>query len=556
MNITSSKNSTQITKDGANFLHSIIEQDLANGKHTAIITRFPPEPNGFLHIGHAQSICLNFGLAQKYDGKCYLRFDDTNPAKEETAYIEAIKQNINWLGFKWDGAVKFTSDYFEQLYEFALYLIKQNKAYVCDLSAEEMREYRGTLTQAGKNSPYRERTIAENLTLFAQMKDGKFADGTKVLRAKIDMSASNINLRDPVLYRIRHEHHHQTGNKWCIYPSYDFAHGQSDAIEHITHSICTLEFADHRPLYEWLLANLPITNKPKQYEFSRLNLNYCVTSKRKLKKLVEGGYVDGWDDPRLITLSGLKRRGVPPVAIRNFCAQIGINRASGTVDMAMLEACIRSELDLSATRVMGVLNPLKVTIKNYDANKQEQLNLAKHPKQDLGTRMLTFEREIYIDAGDFSENPPAGYKRLELGKEVRLRGAYILRADEVIKDSQGNIIEIIASIDYATLGKNPTDRKVKGVIHWLSKTDALSCEVRLYDRLFKSPNPETDDFLQDVNPQSKVVLTNCLVEKTVANSNIDTRFQFEREGYFYQDITSSANKLVFNRIVTLRDVWK
>jgi len=553
--MTYSTNNTKSAKIGANFLHTIIEQDLASGKHSKIITRFPPEPNGFLHIGHAKAICVNFGIAQKYDGKCYLRFDDTNPLKEETAYIEAIKQDVNWLGFNWDEEIKFTSDYFDKLYEFALYLIKAGKAYVCDLSATQMHEFRGTLTQPGKNSPYRTRSIDENLALFEQMKNGKFADGAKVLRAKIDMNSSNINLRDPVLYRIRHENHHQTGDKWCIYPSYDFAHGQSDAIEQITHSICTLEFADHRPLYEWLLDNLPITNKPKQFEFSRLNLNYCVTSKRKLKMLVDGGHVDGWDDPRMTTLSGLRRRGVPPQAIRNFCTQIGVNRASGTIDMAMLEACIREELDAVATRVMCVFNPLKVTITNYPQDKFEQLNLPKHPKQDLGMRKLTFAHEIYIDQNDFSENPPAGYKRLELGKEVRLRGSYVLRADEVIKNENGEIIEIIASIDPETLGKNPPNRKVKGVIHWVSKIDAIACEVRLYDRLFKSPNPEAHDFLQDLNSNSKIILPNCLIEKSVINIDRQTRFQFEREGYFYQDITSSANKLIFNRIVTLRDTW-
>jgi len=544
-------------KSGVNFLHAIIEQDLANGRHQYIKVRFPPEPNGYLHIGHAKSICLNFGLAQKYGGTCNLRFDDTNPAKEEAAFIAAIKQDVTWLGFKWDGEVRFTSSYFEQLYQFALHLIENGKAYVCDLSPDQMREYRGTLTEKGTNSPYRNRSISENLALFERMKKGEFADGAKVLRAKIDMAAGNINLRDPILYRIRHSNHHQTGDTWCIYPSYDFAHGQSDTIEGITHSICTLEFEDHRPLYEWFLANLPVPCQPKQYEFSRLNLNYCVTSKRKLKLLVAGGYVSGWDDPRLITISGLRRRGIPAAAIRNFCAAIGVNRASGTVDMAMFEAHIREELDAKAHRAMCVLKPLKVTISNYPQNQTEVLTLPKHPKQDLGIREVIFAREIYIDQDDFSENPPKDYKRLELGQEVRLRGSYVMRADEVIKNAQGEIIEIIASIDFDTLGKNPADRKVKGVIHWVAANNCVDCEVRLFDRLFASPNPEeSGDFLADVNPNSQITLKNCKAEQSLASASLEDRFQFEREGYFCLDSKdSSAQNLVFNRIVTLRDTW-
>jgi len=563
MNTTSASNPAKSSveaksnKIGANFLHDIIDQDLASGKHQQIAVRFPPEPNGYLHIGHAKSICLNFGLAQKYGGTCNLRFDDTNPTKEETAFIEAIKQDILWLGFKWDGEVRFTSSYFDELYQYALHLIHNDKAYVCDLTPEQMREYRGTLTSPGINSPYRSRTVAENLDLFARMKSGEFADGSKVLRAKIDMTASNINLRDPILYRIRHATHHQTGDKWCIYPSYDFAHGQSDAIEGITHSICTLEFEDHRPLYEWLLDNLPVKCRPKQYEFARLNLNYCVTSKRKLKTLVDAGYVSGWDDPRMTTLQGMKRRGIPPSAIRNFCAAIGVNRAGGVVDMTMLESFIREELDTLATRAMCVLNPLKVTISNYPADQSEILLLPKHPKQDLGVRKISFAQQIYIDRNDFSENPPKGYKRLELGKEVRLRGAYVLRADKIIKNDSGEIIEIIGSVDLATLGKNPEGRKVKGVIHWVAVNDCIDCEVRLYDRLFQSPNPEAaGDFLADLNPESQIILKGCKAESSLAHISIADRLQFEREGYFCLDAKDShPDKLVFNRIVTLRDTW-
>lgn len=543
----------------ANFLRPIVQADLDSGKHDKIVTRFPPEPNGYLHIGHAKSICLNFGLAESFGGQCHLRFDDTNPAKEDQEYIDAIKADVRWLGFQWSGEERYASDYFDQLHDWAIQLIEAGKAYVCDLSPEEAREYRGSLTEPGRNSPYRERSVAENLDLFARMKAGEFPDGARALRAKIDMASPNINLRDPILYRIRHAHHHQTGDKWCIYPSYDFTHGQSDAIEGITHSICTLEFEDHRPLYEWFLDNLPVPCKPRQYEFARLNLNYTITSKRKLKQLVDEGHVEGWDDPRMSTLSGYRRRGYTPASIRNFCDMIGVNRAGGLVDIGMLEFAIREDLDANAGRAMCVLKPLKVVISNYPEDKLEQLELPRHPKQDMGTRTLPFSREIYIDASDFEENPPAGYKRLVPGGEVRLRGAYVMRADEAIKDAAGNIVELRCSIDPETLGANPVGRKVKGVIHWVSAAHSIECEVRLYDRLFKSPNPEkTEDggsFLDNINPQSLVVLKGCRGEPSLATAKQEQPFQFEREGYFCLDRDSRPEALVFNRTVTLRDSW-
>lgn len=544
----------------ANFLRPIVQTDLESGKHAKIITRFPPEPNGYLHIGHAKSICLNFGLAREFGGECNLRFDDTNPAKEDQEYIDAIQSDVRWLGFEWSGPVHYASDYFPQLHDWAIELIKAGKAYVCHLSPDEAREYRGTLTEPGKNSPYRERSVEENLDLFARMKAGEFPDGACVLRAKIDMAAPNMNLRDPILYRIRHAHHHQTGNQWCIYPSYDFTHGQSDALEGITHSICTLEFEDHRPLYEWFLDNLPVPSKPRQYEFARLNLNYTITSKRKLKQLVDEGHVSGWDDPRMSTLSGYRRRGYTPASIRHFCDLIGVNRAGGVVDIGMLEFAIREDLDANASRAMCVLKPLKVVITNYPEGQVEQLELARHPKQDMGVRVLPFAREIYIDAGDYDENPPKGYKRLEPNGEVRLRGSYVIRADEAIKDAEGNIVELRCSYDPETLGKNPEGRKVKGVIHWVPVAGSLECEVRLYDRLFKSANPEkTEDggsFLDNINPDSLVVLTGCRAEPSLAQAQPEDRFQFEREGYFTADLKDSKpGAPVFNRTVTLRDSW-
>ena len=544
----------------ANFLRQIIQSDLDAGKHAKIITRFPPEPNGYLHIGHAKAICVNFGLAKEFGGECHLRFDDTNPAKEDQEYIDAIESDVKWLGFEWSGAVRYASDYFDQLHDWAVELIKSGKAYVDDLSPDEAREYRGSLTEPGKNSPFRERPIAESLDLFARMKAGEFADGVRVLRAKIDMAAPNMNLRDPILYRIRHAHHHQTGDKWCIYPNYDFTHGQSDAIEGITHSICTLEFEDHRPLYEWFLANLPVPSQPRQYEFARLNLNYTITSKRKLKQLVDEQHVSGWDDPRMSTLSGYRRRGYTPASIRNFCDMMGVNRAGGLVDIGMLEFAIREDLDANAARAMCVLKPLKVVITNYPAEQVENLELARHPKQDMGVRQLPFAREIYIDAGDFEELAPAGYKRLVPGGEARLRGSYVIRADQAIKDEAGNIVELHCSYDENTLGKNPEGRKVKGVIHWVPAAASIECEVRLYDRLFCSAQPEKSEdgagFLGDINPNSLQILTGCRAEPSLAHAQPEERFQFEREGYFCVDLKDSKpGQPVFNRTVTLRDSW-
>ncbi|MBF7730685.1 glutamine--tRNA ligase/YqeY domain fusion protein [Pseudomonas sp. N040] len=552
--------STPETPVVTNFLRPIVQSDLDSAKHTKIVTRFPPEPNGYLHIGHAKAICLNFGLAKEFGGECNLRFDDTNPAKEDQEYIDAIKSDVRWLGFEWAGQERYASNYFEQLHDWAICLIKAGKAYVCDLSPDEAREYRGSLTEPGRNSPFRERSVEENLDLFARMKAGEFADGARALRAKIDMAAPNMNLRDPILYRIRHAHHHQTGDKWCIYPSYDFTHGQSDAIEGITHSICTLEFEDHRPLYEWFLDNLPVPARPRQYEFARLNLNYTVTSKRKLKQLVDEQHVQGWDDPRMSTLTGFRRRGYTPGSIRNFCDMIGVNRAGGVVDIGMLEFCIREDLDARAPRAMCVLRPLKVVISNYPQGRVENLELPRHPKEDMGLRVLPFSREIFIDAGDYEENPPKGYKRLEPGGEVRLRGSYVIRADEAIKDAAGNVVELRCSYDENTLGKNPEGRKVKGVIHWVPAAGSVECEVRLYDRLFRSANPEKAEdagsFLDDINPQSLVVLKGCRAEPSLAGAQPEERFQFEREGYFCVDLKDSQpGAPVFNRTVTLRDSW-
>jgi|TARA_R110000796_G_scaffold213187_1_gene329275 glutaminyl-tRNA synthetase len=544
----------------AHFLRQIVRADLDSGKHTKVVTRFPPEPNGYLHIGHAKSICLNFGLAQEFGGDCHLRFDDTNPAKEEQEYIDAIKQDVEWLGFQWAGKVRYASDYFDQLHAWAIELIKSGKAYVCDLTPEQAREYRGNLTEPGRNSPFRDRGVDENLDLFARMTAGEFADGAKVLRAKIDMAAPNMNLRDPILYRIRHAHHHQTGDKWCVYPSYDFTHGQSDALEGITHSICTLEFEDHRPLYEWCLSNLPVPATPRQYEFARLNLNYTVTSKRKLKQLVDEGHVNGWDDPRMSTLSAFRRRGYTPASLRDFCERIGVTRSDAVVDMGVLEFCIREDLDASAPRAMCVLRPLKVTITNYPEGQTEQLHLPRHPKEDMGVRELPFSRELYIDQDDFMVDPPKGYKRLLPGGEVRLRGSYVIRADEAVTDDQGNIVELLCSYDPETLGKNPEGRKVKGVIHWVPAAQSVECEVRLYDRLFRAPNPDKNEegntFLENINPDSLVVLSGCRAEPSLATAEAEERFQFEREGYFCVDRTDSTpGRPVFNRTVTLRDSW-
>ena len=538
-----------------NFIRQIIDADLASGKVERVHTRFPPEPNGYLHIGHAKSIVLNFGIAQDYDGQCNLRFDDTNPEKEEQRYIDAIQADVRWLGYDWDG-LYFASDYFEQLYGYAVELIEKGLAYVCELTPEQMREYRGTLTEPGRESPYRNRSVEENLDLFRRMRDGEFPDGSKVLRAKIDMASGNINMRDPVLYRIRSGLvHHQTGDAWCLYPMYDFTHPISDAIEGITHSLCTLEFADHRPLYDWVLDNISIGCHPQQIEFARLNLEYTVMSKRKLTQLVDEGLVDGWDDPRMPTIAGLRRRGFTPAAIRDFCNRIGVTRQDSSVEMGVLESVIREDLDASAPRRMAVLNPLKVTISNYPEGQREDLVAPNHPKfEEIGTRVLPFSREVYIDRGDFMEVAPnKKFKRLVAGGEVRLRNSYVIRCDEVIKDDGGEIIELVCSYDPETLGRNPEGRKVKGVIHWVSADHGAPAEIRLYDRLLKTPQAR-ENWKDDLNPDSLVVIDNAFVEASLADAEAGVQYQFEREGYFCRD-SGTPDRLVFNRIVTLRDSW-
>ena len=543
----------------SNFIRTIIDGDLASGKHRSIVTRFPPEPNGYLHVGHAKSICLNFGLANDYQGKCNLRFDDTNPEKESEEYAQSIQDDVRWLGFQWDGEVRWASDYFEQLYQYAVELIKQGKAYVDDLTPEQMREYRGTLTMAGKNSPYRERSVEENLDLFARMRAGEFADGSRVLRAKIDMSSGNINLRDPAIYRIRRVHHIRTGDAWCIYPMYDYTHCISDALEGITHSLCTLEFEDHRPLYDWVLDNITIPCHPRQYEFSRLELHYTLTSKRKLLQLVNEGRVSGWDDPRMPTIIGMRRRGYTPEGIREFARLIGISKSNNTVDMGVLEAAIRDDLEAKVARVMAVINPLKVVITNFVPGKTESRVAGFHPQHpEFGERIVQFDKEIWIEADDFSEAPPAGWQRLTVGGEVRLRYSYVMRCDAVIKDSAGKVVELRCSIDAETLGKNPLDRKVKGVIHWLSCASALPAEIRLYDRLFTVPEPDADkeiDFCTYLNPDSLTTVQGW-VETCVQDAAPETRYQFERLGYFCTDRHDHrAGRLVFNRTVTLKDSW-
>jgi glutaminyl-tRNA synthetase len=550
------------TATGSNFIRQIIDADIAAGKNDGrVVTRFPPEPNGYLHIGHAKSICLNFGIAQDYRGSCNLRFDDTNPHKENLEYIEAIKADVRWLGFEWD-SLFFASDYFEHLYGFAVGLIKAGKAYVCDLSAEQIREYRGTLTEPGRESPYRNRSVEENLDLFMRMRAGEFKDGERVLRAKIDMTSPNINMRDPALYRIRHGViHHQTGAEWCIYPMYDYTHPISDALEGITHSICTLEFADHRPLYDWTLDNIPAPCHPQQIEFSRLNLEYTVMSKRKLTELVSEGYVEGWDDPRMPTIAGMRRRGYTPASIRDFCARIGVSKSENTVEMGVLENCVREDLNVHAPRRMAVLHPLKVVITDYPPNRVEHLEVANHPQNpSMGSRVLAFTSEIYIDRTDFMEDPPKGFKRLVPGGEVRLRNAYVIRCDEIVRDEHGEIIELHCRHDSATLGANPEGRKVKGVIHWVSARFGVAAEVRLYDRLFSHPVPDAardgGDYKDCLNPDSLRTLTGCIVEADLDNASGGECFQFEREGYFCVDSGhSSLHALVFNRAVTLRDSW-
>ena len=542
----------------SNFIRSIIDADLDSGKHRSIVTRFPPEPNGYLHVGHAKSICLNFGLAQDYRGKCNLRFDDTNPEKESEEYALSIQEDVRWLGFQWDGEVRWASDYFEQLYQYAVELINKGLAYVDDLTPEQMREYRGTLTQAGKNSPYRERSVAENLDLFARMRNSEFADGAKVLRAKIDMASPNINLRDPALYRIRRAHHIRTGDKWCIYPMYDYTHCISDALEGITHSICTLEFEDHRPLYDWVLDNIAIPCHPRQYEFSRLELHYTITSKRKLLQLVNEKRVSGWDDPRMPTICGMRRRGYTPEGIREFARRIGVSKSENIVDMAIMEGAIREDLELRVPRVMAVINPIKVTITNFDGAQAREADF--HPQHpEFGKRLVPFSRELFIEADDFAEAPPPGWQRLTPGGEVRLRYSYVMRCDEAVKDATGKVVELRCSIDHNTLGKNPEGRKVKGVIHFLSCEHALPAEIRLYDRLFTVPEPDADrevDFCSHLNPASLTVAQGW-VESCVKDAPPETRYQFERLGYFCTDRRDHqpGKKLVFNRTVTLKDSW-
>jgi len=547
----------------SNFIRQIIDEDIAANKNNgAVVTRFPPEPNGYLHIGHAKSICLNFGIALDYKGSCNLRFDDTNPHKENVEFVESIQQDVKWLGFEWANEVLFSSDYFEKLHGYAVELIKSDKAYVCDLNAEQVREYRGNLTTPGKDSPGRSNSVDENLDLFARMRAGEFADGQYVLRAKIDMASPNMNMRDPTLYRIRHGVvHHQTGEEWCIYPMYDFTHPISDAIEGITHSLCTLEFEDHRPFYDWLLDNISIDCHPQQIEFSRLNLEYTVMSKRKLTLLVDEGLVEGWSDPRMPTIAGLRRRGFTPRSIREFCERIGVTKSDNTVEMGVLESCIRDDLNSTAARRMAVLNPLKVVIENYPEGQVEEFDAANHPQDEsFGTRKIPFSREVYIDKDDFMEvKPNKKFKRLVTGGEVRLRNGYVIRCDEVVKDAQGEITELRCNYDPATLGANPEGRKVKGVIHWVSAEHAVEAEVRLYDRLFSVANPDADkdsDFRDHINPDSLLKLTACQIEQAIGEAEAGERFQFEREGYFCKDEeVSSEGFPIFNRTVTLRDTW-
>ena len=549
--------STPDTASVSNFIRTIIDEDLQSGRRDQVITRFPPEPNGYLHIGHAKSICLNFGLAADYHGRCHLRFDDTNPVKEEDEYVEAIKQDVAWLGFDWGEHLYFASDYFDQLYRWAVQLIETGKAYVDSQSAEEMRVKRGTLTEPGVASPYRERSVAENLTLFEKMKNGEFPDGSHVLRAKIDMAAPNMNLRDPAMYRILHAHHHRTGNTWCIYPMYDFAHGQEDSIEGVTHSICTLEFEDHRPLYDWFISALGIF-APQQIEVARLNLSYTVMSKRKLLQLVNDRHVSGWDDPRMPTISGMRRRGYPATAIRTFCERIGVGRGASWIDLSVLEECVREQLNETALRRMAVRDPLKVIISNYPAEQVEEFSVANHPQQEnSGTRVVPFCRELYIDRDDFMEEPPSKFFRLGPGREVRLRNGYIIRCDEVLKDAAGRVSELICSADLDTLGKNPADgRKVKGIIHWVSARHAQKAEVRIYDRLFNQENPDkAENYLSALNPESLQVGT-ALVEPSLLQAQGGETFQFERIGYFTVDgKDSQPGQPVFNRTATLRDAW-
>jgi glutaminyl-tRNA synthetase len=542
---------------GRDFIRDIVQADLDSKKHSTIVTRFPPEPNGYLHIGHAKSIALNFGIAQEFSGRCHLRFDDTNPTKEEQEYIDSIQADVHWLGYDWGKNLFYASDYFERLYEWAEILIRNGDAYVDDQSQEDIRLSRGTLTEPGKNSPFRERSVDENLDLFRRMKAGEFQNGARVLRAKIDMSSGNINLRDPVLYRILHAVHPRTGDKWSIYPSYDYAHGQSDAIEGITHSICTLEFEDHRPLYEWLLEKLPVPSKPRQYEFARLNLTYTLLSKRVLTELVRGGHVAGWDDPRMPTIAGLKRRGVPPAAIREFVKRIGVAKANSVVDVNMLEFSVRETLNKTALRRMAVLRPLKVVIENYPEGESEEIEAQNHPDDPAaGTRRIAFGRELYIERDDFMENPPKKFFRLSPGTEVRLRYAYFVTCRDVVKNAAGEVIELRCTYDPATKGGNaPDGRKVKATMHWLSAKHSVAAEIRIYNQLFSKPVPDAANFVPDLNPQSLEILKDARIEPAIDAGNSPDALQFERQGYFVRDKDSTPDRLVFNRTIGLRDTF-
>ncbi len=547
-------------RDGpAHFIRDIIKEDLAAGRVSDVVTRFPPEPNGYLHIGHAKALALNFGMAAEFGGRCNLRLDDTNPVKEDAEFIEAIKRDLRWLGYQWSGEARYASDYFEQLYAWAEHLVQAGKAYVDDLDADQIREYRGTLKQPGRNSPYRDRTVEENLDLFRRMRAGEFADGAKTLRAKIDMASGNINMRDPVLYRVLHAHHPRTGDTWCIYPTYDFAHGQSDAIEGITHSLCTLEFSDHRPLYDWLVEGLPTPSKPRQYEFARLNLTHTVLSKRKLMQLVQEGVVSGWDDPRMPTLSGLRRRGIPPAALREFAKLIGVARADSTVDYGFLEYCVREVLNRIALRRMAVLDPLKVIIENYPEGELEQLDAVNNPEDaSAGSRQVPFSREIYIERDDFMEDPPKKFFRLSPGREVRLRYAYFVTCTDVLKDAAGKITELRCRYDPATRGGNaPDGRKVRSTLHWVDAKHALSAQVRRFEQLFASENPAAeDDLLAAVNPNALTVIEDAKIEPALACHDLGTQVQFERVGYFCVDPDTTPGRPVFNEIVPLKDTWK
>lgn len=541
------------------FIRDIIRTDIYQGRVDGIVTRFPPEPNGYLHIGHAKSVCLNFGVADEYGGRCNLRFDDTNPTREEQEYIDAIIADVRWLGFDWGEHLHFTSDYFEQLFDWAVHLIKEGKAYVDNLTADEIREYRGTLKQPGKNSPYRDRPVAESLALFEKMRAGEFGDGERVLRGKIDMSSGNINMRDPVLYRILHAHHPRTGDAWCIYPTYDFAHGQSDAIEGVTHSLCTLEFEDHRPLYDWLIDNLPINARPRQYEFAKLSVGYSGISlgKRRLRQLVEDGVVEGWDDPRMPTLSALRRRGVPPEAVRDFAKKVGVAKSENLIEPALLEHCVRDHLNRHAQRRMAVLRPLKMVIENYPDDLVEEMVAANGPDPEAGVRKVPFSKEIYIEATDFIEDPPKKFFRLAPGREVRLRSAYFVTCTDVVKNAVGEVVELRCTYDPATKGGDaPDGRKVKGTVHWVSARHALHAEIRLYEPLFTKPVPGSEgDFLEDIDPNSLEILRDCRLEPSLADMTCETAVQFERQGYFSPDPDSGPGALVFNRTISLRDSW-